>query len=74
MNKSQKSKKMTIKDWDDVADLLEQAAESVEYGYENHTRAARDKTAKIIRSHVFKAHDKAREIENEMIADKMMEE
>lgn len=57
------SKKLTAKDWDDVADLCEQAASGCEIGYEAHTLVARDRTAKWMRVLSMRAHDNARKLE-----------
>lgn len=42
-------------DWDDVADLCEQAAGACEIGYEEHTLAARDKAAVWFRKQAMRA-------------------
>lgn len=46
---------MTEKQWDDVADLCEQAASGFEIGYEDHDHAARKKAAEWCRSLSMKA-------------------
>ena len=56
-------KRLSVRDWDDVADLCEQAAGGTEEGYENHTRKARDQSAKWFRAMSMRAHDKARKLE-----------
>lgn len=57
------SKRLTVKDWDDVADLCEQGATMCYIGYEAHTMAARDKTTKWMNALAMKAHCNARRLE-----------
>jgi len=57
------SKRLTVKDWDDVADLCEQGATGCEIGYEEHTLAARDKATEWMRKLSMKAHINARRLE-----------
>lgn len=58
-----KGKRLSVQDWDDVADLCEQGATACEIGYEDHTGAARGKAAKWMRTLSMKAHINARTLE-----------
>jgi hypothetical protein len=58
-----RGKRLSVQDWDDVADLCEQGATACEIGYEEHTVAARDKAAKWMHALSMKAHIKARTLE-----------
>jgi len=54
------SGRLTAKDWDDVADLCGQCADACETGYEEHTRAARDKATEWMHKIEMRAHCNAR--------------
>jgi len=62
------SKRLTVEDWDDVADLCEQAENMVGLGVvgeePTHTRAAKDRAVMWIHKLTMKAHDKARRLES----------
>jgi hypothetical protein len=60
---SEKAKRMTVADWDDVADLCEQFCAQAETCYEAHTIQARNKAARWMSVLSMKAHDNARRLE-----------
>ena len=60
---SEQAKRMTVKDWDDVADLCEQFCSASETAYEEHTVQARKKAARWMCVLSMKAHDNARRLE-----------
>ena len=62
------SKRLTVEDWDDVADLCEQAEVMVGLGVigeePTHTRVAKDKAVEWIHRLTMKSHDNARRLED----------
>jgi len=60
---------LSVKEWDDVADLCEQGAAGCEVGYEEHELKARDRAARWMRALAMKAHVKARNLEEQMVPD-----
>jgi len=60
---SEKAKRLTVQDWDDVADLCDQFLANCETDYEDHTVQARDKAAQWMIKMMYKAHDNARRLE-----------
>jgi hypothetical protein len=61
------SKRLTVKDWDDVADLCGQAADMVGYSVVGevalNSRAAKDKAVEWMQRLAMKAHCNARRLE-----------
>jgi len=53
------SRRLTSKQWDDVADLCNEAAVACETGYEDHDWQARQKAAKLMMALAMKAQGKA---------------
>lgn len=51
--------RLSSKQWDDVADLCNEAAVACETGYENHDWQARQKAAKWMMALAMKAQDNA---------------
>jgi hypothetical protein len=56
MSKKHSAVRLSEKDWDDVADLCEQAAVLCETGFEAHTKLARKTTARWLYRLGMKAH------------------
>jgi len=59
------SKRLTAKDWYDVADLCEQFENSCFACYESHTLASRKKAEEWMKKMAMVAHIKARKIEED---------
>jgi len=61
------SKRLTVEDWDDVADLCDQAADMVGTTIMGedpmNTRASKDKASRWIHNLAMKAHCNARRLE-----------
>lgn len=53
---------LTAHDWDDVADLCEQAASGCENCYEDHTKKARKRASRWFRSLAMKAQRRSMDI------------